>query len=200
MMTRTLAVFFIFSLLVSCGKSPSQTSTVSYQELTGVTKFKTRIKMFNFFPEEKIKIRHAAELIQEVIASDAFKEEILNHEFNGKRTFANNLGLSNQQIYQKIMAGSEKLTPGNDREMDLTLVAYLNEDAMTVGYTYPNTHKIWMNRKYFRRQHAAEVTTNMVHEWLHKLGFDHDSSPTPERRYSVPYSVGYIVRRLAQEL
>lgn len=201
MMTKTLAVFFALTFLMSCGKSQDNDSQeVSQEELTGSVTFKTKIKMINFYDEEETKIRRAARLIQQVINSEEFKEEILNHEFEGKRAFANNRGLSNRQIYQKIMDASEKLTPGKDHEMDLTLVAYLDEDAITVGYTYPNTRKIWMNRKYFGRNDAAEVTTNMVHEWLHKVGFDHASSPTPERRFSVPYSVGYIVRRLAQNL
>lgn len=200
MMTRTLAVFFALMFCVSCGKSEENSKEITKEELTGPSRFKTKIKMISFYTDEKEKILKAAELIQQVIASEEFKEEILDHEFNGKKAFADNRGLSNRQIYQRIMNASEKLTPGKDHEMDLTLVAYLDEDAVTVGYTYPNTHKIWMNRKYFGRQNAAEVTTNMVHEWLHKLGFDHDSSPTPERRFSVPYSVGYIVRRLAQEL
>ncbi len=201
MMTKSLASLFVLFFLISCGKSSDGKPQVSEEtQLIGSSDFKVKIKMINFLPDEKPKILEAGELIRQVITSEEFKEEILNHEFEGRKAFSDNRGLSNEQIYKKILAASEKLTPGKNGIMDLTLVAYLNEEVTVVGYTYPNTHKIWMNRKYFGRNDAAEVTTNMVHEWLHKIGFDHDSSPTPERRFSVPYSVGYIVRKLARRL
>ncbi len=54
-----------------------------------------------------------------------------------------------------------------------------------------------MNEKFLNANRPYKVTTNMVHEWCHKLGFKHDVQATPGRKYSVPYAVGYIVRDLA---
>lgn len=196
-MTKTWIVFFVLISLAACGKSHSENPKMEMTDSIVALEFGTKIKLVNFETDEKEKILQAAELIKRVIASDEFKQEILNHEFNGKKAFSDNLGLTNSQIYHRIIQGSEKLTPGRNYKMDVTLVAYY-EDSITVGYTYPDTHKIWMNRRFFGRNDAAEVTTNIVHEWVHKLGFDHATSPTPERRFSVPYAVGYIVRDLAR--
>lgn len=162
--------------------------------------FETNIKMFKFTTSGRKKILAAAELIKEVIASAEFKKRVLNHRVNGRRTFVDNNGLSNAQIYQKILDASEKLTPGRDNEMDLELQLYSDYYSNTVGYTYPNTRRIWMNNKYFSQSSPALVTTNMVHEWLHKMGFGHDVRATPTRKYSVPYAIGYIVRDLALSL
>jgi hypothetical protein len=57
-----------------------------------------------------------------------------------------------------------------------------------------------MNTKYFYVYTPYQVAGNLTHEWLHKLGFDHDVASTPARPYSVPYAVGYILRDLASDL
>ncbi len=199
-MMKAILVTLSLVLITGCGKSSSKKDLYSPQMETdahGNPVFKTKIKMINFTLNEKSKIKKAADLIKKVMISKEFKQEVLYHEFNGKKAFANNRGLSNAEIYARILQASERLQPGKDSEMDVTLVAYY-ADAVTVGYTYPNSNHIWMNRKFFSRHDPAGVTTNIVHEWLHKLGFDHDASPTPERSYSVPYSIGYIVRKLAR--
>ena len=38
-----------------------------------------------------------------IIASDEFKNEVLGHTYQGKRQFANNNGLSNEEVYKKII-------------------------------------------------------------------------------------------------
>ena len=162
--------------------------------------FNTNIKTFKFTSAGRKKINSAAELIKEVVASEEFKNKVLNHKYNGKKQFANNQGLTNKQIYNKILNGAEKLNKVADNEMDLELELYTDNDSNTVGYTFPNTNRVWMNSKYFNKNTPALVTTNMMHEWLHKLGFGHDAEVTAKRPYSVPYAVGYIVRDLAKKL
>lgn len=198
-MIKTSRILMVLVSALFCGNSISSATQSEIFKKLSVSDFRTHIQMIDFEPHEQDKVQEAAELIKKVLVSKKFKAAILGHMFNGRKSFSDNRGLSNAQIYQKIIEGSEKLTPGKDYKMDVTLVAYY-EDVITVGYTYPNTHKIWMNRKYFGRQNPPEITTNLIHEWTHKLGFDHDVSPTPERRYSVPYAVGYIVRDLARDL
>jgi hypothetical protein len=139
------------------------------------------------------------ELIRRTVASEEFKNAILNHRVNGKKRFVDNAGLSNAEIYKKIIEGSEKLNPGKDNEMDLELEVY-RESTNTVGYTYPSISRIFMNAKYLNQNKPHEVTTNMTHEWLHKMGFKHAQQKTPTRKYSVPYAVGYIMQRLAKKL
>lgn len=167
---------------------------------TSAVTFNTNIRTYKFTAQGRRKIASAADLIKQVVASEQFKNKVLNHRYNGVRQFANNNGLSNKQIYNKILTAAEKLKPTRDNEMDLDLELYTDNNSNTVGYTYPNTNRVWMNSKYFNQNSAALVTTNMMHEWLHKLGFDHDAKVTTKRPYSVPYAIGYIVRDLAKKL
>lgn len=221
MIHKLFALMLMLSLVVSCGKSGGgsggsdneEATTASAEATTDASEdgsdevvdndaitFDTNIKMYKFTSSGKDKILKAAELIKEVVASPEFKKKVLNHKYNGKKTFVDNGGLSNAQIYQKILDGSEKLTPGKDNTMDLELELYTDNGSNTVGYTYPSTIRVWMNSKYFNKNTPALVTTNMMHEWLHKLGFKHAVSATASRKYSVPYAVGYIMRDLAKQI
>ena len=83
--------------------------------------------------------------------------------------------------------------------MDLDLEVFTRNDD-TVGYTYPTDLRVWMNSKFLNKNTPAKVTTNMMHEWLHKLGFKHSQERTASRPYTVPYAVGYLVAKLAQKI
>lgn len=207
-MLKTFSIVFFFLALVSCGKSGGGSGSggdaVSLEEIqSGVVpsaalNFETNIKPDASFNGTQLdKIHTAAGLIKKVFASEEFKNAILNFKYNGKKQFVDNGGLSNAQIYKKIIEGSEALTPGVDNEMDLSLEVY-KANNIVVGYTLPSELKVWMNSKFLDMNPAYKVTTNMVHEWLHKLGFTHAFNSTPSRPYSVPYAVGYLVARLSQ--
>lgn len=220
MIHKLSILMLMLSLVVSCGKSGGGSGGSDNEEVTTASAettdntsdgsdevvdndaitFDTNIKMYKFTSSGKDKILRAAELIKEVVASAEFKKKVLNHKYNGKKTFVDNGGLSNAQIYQKILDASEKLTPGKDNTMDLELELYTDNSSNTVGYTYPSTIRVWMNNKYFSKNTPALVTTNMMHEWLHKLGFKHAVSATSSRKYSVPYAIGYMVRDLAKQI
>lgn len=209
-MLKTTTLLFVFFFFVSCGKSgsgnnPTQSgNAVALEEIqsSGVPQaalnFEVNIKLDNFDATQEDKILIAADLIKKVVATEEFKLKILNHRVNGKKTFIDNGGLSNAEIYKKILEGSEKLKPAADNEMDLDLEVFRRNDD-TVGYTYPNVIKVWMNEKFLNRHAPYKVTTNMMHEWLHKLGFKHAQKKTATRKYSVPYAVGYLVAKLAKK-
>ena len=217
-MLRTLSLLFVFLFLASCGKSGGGSSSsgtgaastngesISLEEISAedvvpsaALNFDVDLKMSGFDADHEDKVLEAAELIKKVVATEEFKNAILNHTYKGKKTFVDNGGLSNAKIYKKILEGSEKLNPGKDNTMNLTLVSYF-ESENTVGYTYPSVMKVWMNRKYLKQYAPARITTNMMHEWLHKVGFKHDVKKTPNRKYSVPYAVGYLVADLAKKM
>lgn len=154
-----------------------------------------RIKTRNFSKRQRQKILAALVKLKKAINSDAFRKRVLAHRFAGKQTYANNNGLTNQQIYNKIMAGAEKYFPKKDYEMDLDVTMYY-EDTSVIGYTYPNTTRIWVNSKFFNKFSHSSIAGNLTHEWLHKIGFGHDFEATARRPYSVPYAVGNILRSL----
>ena len=211
-MVRTFTFLFTLLLFVACGKSGggssstgSNGSSIQKNEVnqtsnvpSGALNFEVNLKLDNFSEQQEDKILTAAELIKKVVASEDFRTAILNHKYRGKKIFVDNGGLSNAEIYKTIIEGSEDLLPGEDNEMDLDLEIFHRSDD-TVGYTFPDEVKVWMNGKFLNKNTPAKVTTNMMHEWLHKLGFQHAVSKTSSRSFSVPYAVGYIVARLAQK-
>jgi hypothetical protein len=183
----------------SSSQKDTTTSTISSTSSvpsTAVT-FKTNISLMNFTSAQASKYNKAIAIVKKVVATDAFKKKILNFIYSGKKQFANNNGKSNSQIYQSILDAAEKLKPVKNHTMDLGVKMYY-DDSVVVGYTTPSITYINVNRKFFNNYSANQVAGNLFHEWLHKIGYDHDSDATARRPYSVPYAIGYIVRDLGK--
>lgn len=160
--------------------------------------FDAKIHLVNFPQEQEDKIHRAVHLIKKVIASPEFKTRVINHTYEGQKTYLGNRGMTNEQIYQHILDGSETLIPGKNGRMDVELELY-HDPSTTIGYTYPNTTRIWINKKYFNKYTPVQVADNLFHEWLHKLGFDHALKYSKSRNSSVPYAIGYLVEELAHK-
>lgn len=161
--------------------------------------FKTSVTLVGFTVDEEAKVGRALDLVKRVLTSPEFKERLLAYTFKGKIGFNDHSGLSPEAIYQKILDASESLNPGKDNCMNLELEIY-HEANKTIGYTYPNVTRIWVNRKYFSRYSDVQVADNLVHEWMHKIGFEHSVKWDEDRKHSVPYAVGYLVEELARKL
>jgi hypothetical protein len=158
--------------------------------------FDAQINLLNFPEEQEAKVHRAVELIKKVVTSEEFKERVLGHTYEGKKTYVDNRGFTNEEIYQLILEGSETLVPGKNGRMDVELELY-QQSSTTIGYTYPHTTRIWVNTKYFNKYTPVQVADNLFHEWLHKLGFDHALKYSKSRNFSVPYAIGYLVEELA---
>lgn len=157
--------------------------------------FDGKVDLFNFERLDEDKVLKAIEIIKTVIATKEFRDQVIGYTYQGKKTFVDNKGFTNQQIYQMLLDGREDLRPEIDHEMDLELELYYSWTS-TVGYTTPNSLRIFMNTKFFDNYSPAQVAGNVFHEWIHKLGFTHDSSYSVSRDSSVPYAIGYIMRDL----
>lgn len=70
----------------------------------------------------------------------------------------------------------------------------------TVGYTYANTKRIYVNTKFFNTNSVGSVAANLFHEWLHKVGFTHAVSYSTSRDYSVPYAIGRMISSVGNSL
>lgn len=206
-MRRTFSLLFVFFFFVSCGKKANSSAAFSSTneiereeeapELKSAVNFEVNAITIGFNRTQEEKVLKAAELIKKVVASEEFKQRVLDYKFKGKRRF-HDTSLSNEQIYRKILEGSEKMTGlGKNNTMDLELELYTDKESNTIGYTYPNIVRVYVNRKYFNKFQPHQVADNMMHEWLHKIGFDHEVKVTKNRRHSVPYAIGYIVKALA---
>lgn len=160
--------------------------------------FDTNITLVNLTEAQTTKMEKAMEIIKLVVATDEFRGKILNHLYGGKKTFVDNKGLTNAQIYQKILDGAESLQPTKDNELDCEVEMY-TASTNVVGYTNSSSKRIWVNTKYFNQYTPAGVAHNLFHEWMHKLGFTHASSWNAARDYSVPYAIGNLVGDLGKD-
>jgi hypothetical protein len=154
---------------------------------------------------DREKVLAGLELLKSVINSEEFRLRVLNHQWDGQTQFANNEGLSNEEILEKILRAEEYLSPTTTYVIDLELSLYTPKwwqagQRNVIGYTNPGEPRIYMNTNFFRGFTPAEVAGNLAHEWCHKLGFGHAFQETAERPYSVPYAVGYMVRDLGAKM
>ena len=195
-------LFFTRPSLAKNEQSLAKSSKISFQgeKIKWKELWKTNFKLINFTDDQQKKINDAAEIIKKIITTAAFKERILNYKFQGKKAFNNNQGLSNEEIYQKIIEGAE-LQNGQikDHSMDIEIELFYEKNK-TIGYTYSHTKRVWINDKYFAQYDAVKVADNLMHEWMHKLGFEHSYEWNKDRDHSVPYAVGYILEELALQL
>lgn len=213
MMKSTTFLLLLALSLVSCGKSGSSSSdtaaevseiNLSEDDVQAPTvpdaaiTFKTNIDLMNLTSSQENKMERAIEVVKMVVVTEEFRSKILNHKYKGKKTFVDNGGLTNAQIYKKILEGAETLSPAKNNRMDMEVEMYSASNNV-VGYTYPNSKRIWVNTKFFNSYTPAGVAHNLVHEWLHKLGFKHSASANAARPYSVPYAIGYIVMEMGKD-
>lgn len=160
--------------------------------------FSTNVELLNFDTTQAEKYNSAVELVKLVVATEEFRTRVLNFTYDGAKQYSNNNGLTNAQIYQTILDAAEKLQPAKNNRLDLEVELYYANNSV-VGYTNGSTTQIWVNTKFFNNYKINSVAGNLFHEWLHKLGYGHDSASTARRPYSVPYAIGYIMADIAQD-
>lgn len=161
--------------------------------------FDENVIFINTDAEQKAKFQKALEIIKKVVATEEFRNQVLNFTYNGAKTFVDNGGKTNAQIYQSILDGAESLQPAKNNTMNMEVELYTNMFTNTVGYTNTGTVRIWVNTKYFNNYTPASVASNLFHEWLHKLGYKHAVSYSVNRDSSVPYAIGRIIGSLGRQ-
>jgi hypothetical protein len=183
--------------------APAQPTTPATGAYAGQSGFDGPLKVnlanrVGFTAAESAKLDQAVALLGKVLNSPEFQQAVLGyHAYQG--CFANSDGKTNQQILDAISAGAENFAPEADHEVDLDMqIADLGWfKRNVVGYTTPDTSVITSNRRFFDGYTPAEIAGNLAHEWMHKIGFDHDFNATARRPYSVPYAIGDLVESLA---
>ena len=164
--------------------------------------FRTNLKSSNFFTNDLIKLNKAVKYVEEFVNSEEFGHLVLDFKFtdydgNDHQNF-HYTKLTNLEVYEKIMAGREVLTPEADGEADIQIELDTSWTRNVIGYTYPTTAWQWIYAKFFRNWSAEEVAGNIMHEYMHKLGFDHEYGWTFEREFSAPYALGYACEKYAK--
>lgn len=147
-------------------------------------------EMINFTEEESKKYKRAVAAAKFALNSKMFKDELMKLQLTSVE------GDTNLQIYEKIRSGVDLFNKEVDNDLDVYVTMYYKNNKV-VGYTNPSTNKTWLNRKFFSQYDEADIACNLVHEWLHKAGFDHNSASD---HTSVPYAVGYLVEKVIRAI
>ncbi len=192
-MIRTFSLFFFFA---SCIEYSIAADEVPAQALS----WDADLYLTNFNREQEEKVKKAVEIIKKVVAMKEFRDRVLNYSYKGEDRFFESEGMTNAEVYQKLLNGAEKMgNTSKNNTLDVELELYY-QSTNTIGYTYPNTVRIWMNTKYFNKYTPIKVADNLMHEWMHKIGFTHAVTWSKDRDHTVPYAIGYLIEELAAKL
>jgi len=131
-----------------------------------------KVLKHNFNEKQFKKLNKDLPIMNEVLASKCFRT------FMENRDLIQTNGKSPKEIVNHIRKS----------QIGIELKSYYKWKG-AVGYTYPNTKKIWMNSYHHRNFNSCRSASNLAHEGSHKLGYGHDYYKTARRPYSVPYSI-----------
>lgn len=168
-------------------------------------------ELVNFDREQQESFRRLMDVLVKVVSSEQFKERVLNYSYTYTtrrwfRTFTHTVkgfdrsnGHSPEKIYEKFMSGATVLQPEADGDIDIYLTLYFSR-VNTIGYTYADTVRSWINGKFFvawlkNKQGRASIIANIVHEYMHKLGYDDSAGAI----HTVTYAYGNIAEQVALE-
>jgi hypothetical protein len=151
----------------------------------------------NFSDKDRLKLEKAVQLWEDVWNDPAFQQKIL--EYRLPMGFWMSGGLNNEQVLAKMLAGAERLENEADSEADIFLTLAKGSKNV-LGWTNPHTKIQWISRWFFRSATPEKIAGNLAHEYCHKLGFKHEYKNTKQRKYSVPYAVGYLTAIAARKL
>jgi len=143
----------------------------------------------NFSEKERQKFALAIKKAEFELNSEEFKTAVLLYPFEQTN------GKSNQEIYDMIMSGADKFNTMEDQDIDVQITLYYSWKK-TIGYTYPSTWATWVNRRFFSKFNESQIAGNVVHEYMHNMGFGHKKASDHN---SVPYAIGYIIRDLIKK-
>lgn len=154
------------------------------------------------FPRGRARDRmmFAIEMVREIVNSDTFKEMVIGYtNENGQRAFTRNQGLSNEEVYLRLMEGREVVEQDTPGEMNLHIKRYRPwwPWSKVIGYTKIGKSKfMYVNWRKYKHFDSIAMASNIVHEWIHLMSFRHDSAQDHD---SVPYAIGYITGELAKK-
>lgn len=162
---------------------------------------------------QKEKYDKALSILEKVLNSESFKLKVLAYKrSDGQRLYQKNYlwndsdqVLSNRDVLDIILNGDEKMRPNTLNEMNIN--SYVKQCSWfqrmgiwcrkVIGSTSPSSSAlIKHNWKFYKGFDTPEMVANIVHEWLHLLGFLHGNE---NMREEVPYVVGSIAGEVAKE-
>lgn len=161
--------------------------------------FETNISTVGMSVDQEEEIRKAEDIIKLVVSSEEFKKRVLNHTVNGVKTFLNNNGLTNAEIYQKILDAAEDGTLNKDNIMDLAveLIPQKSTLASRIFKIIAGIKKIFFFLNLFQNTTPAGIAQNLFQQWLGKLGFSTVTGSTSH--LTVQEAIAKIIGELGQQ-
>lgn len=149
-------------------------------------------------PKQRAIAQSAAGVIQDVVNRQSFRDEIAKRKFASASFVA---GASQPNVLRLILSGAEHGTEA-DEEIDLRIRfrSFGIFKRKTVGQTVEGQATIetayWFVNQCIAADDAAPLAAHWLHEWMHNVGYVHDSTGGDE--HDVAYAVGEILYRLAR--
>ena len=159
----------------------------------------------NFTENQSAQLGRVSTLLNHALNGEDFKNAVLNFSYQGKKQFVQNNGMTNEQIYHFLMSGAEKYPTAQlaNEKADMNLTIYYPRwysRSSAVAFTSTSDPFLHIYNNYYNTALLSELSNTLVHEWTHKMGFDHDYKNTPQRPFSVPYGVGGIIEGLVSRM
>ncbi|MDY0905209.1 hypothetical protein [Pedobacter sp. CFBP9032] len=160
----------------------------------------------NYLDSRLNKLTKVIAFMEEVINSEKFKEQILGFQHNGENTFFYRKNIwgnyidhvyKNSEVYEMVIMAKEEYGNVQNNVIDLYLELINGSDGSVIGFGRPEEKEVYTYSKMFDIMTIPELVNHYVHEWTHKIGFDHSYSRNAKRNYSVPYAVGNIAESVA---
>lgn len=157
--------------------------------------FETRIHTEGMTVEQEMEVQKAAEIIKLVVASQEFKDRILNHTVNGVKKFLNNNGLTNEEIYQKILEAAEDGTLTKDNVMEITLELIPETTKSRIYRLIAGVKKIFYYLNLFQNTTPAGIAQNIFQQWLGKIGFTAPEGTSKSVQEAVAKIIGELGKK-----
>ncbi|MGE3608627.1 MAG: hypothetical protein AB7I27_03485 [Bacteriovoracaceae bacterium] len=151
--------------------STSTTSTSTDPAPVEASTFDTNISTAGLDADQDMEVQKASEIIKLVVSSQEFKDRVLNHTVNGVKTFLNNNGLTNEQIYQKILEAAENDNLTKNNVMDLAFELIPQKTTSRIYRIISGIKKIFFFLNLFSNTTPAGIAQNLFQQWLGKMGF-----------------------------
>jgi len=183
-------------------------------------------KSISFSDQQIAKLEEAKTLLEVAINSERFKEEVLKFSHGGgsystgwgpwrrwhqsplRKYFSWNFyttldgkdsdTLTNEEVYAFIMRGKSLYEATGNSAIEIQIT--MSNQRGVLGWTYPNQLMTWVSAWFFNSSDSPDIASNLAHEAMHKLGFDHTFNWTHTRDFTIPYAVGNIVYKICREL
>jgi hypothetical protein len=132
----------------------------------------------NYTKKETENLLKAQQKLNAVLASKCFSDFFLERELIQTH------GKNNQGVIDFIRS---------HQGQSYIVKMYHKRFSKVVGYIAPPSKVINTNRKFHAGASSCAVASNIGHEVMHLIGFEHDFKATKRRVYSVPYSFNAMI-------